>query len=104
MRKLTIQEQEVLKAAILVLHSASKEKIRTPQNLDVADLTIDCLSAVLDDAGNKKIFITQDDEGNGYHQLFYSLDYKPSKSILKMLKDEDSCFERYKNEEIALLG
>lgn len=102
MRKLTNEEKEILKTAILVLQIANKDEIETPNNLNVHRLTKDFLQAVIDGKGNQTIFITSDDEGNSYHQLFYSLDAHPD--YLNLLKENNSCMNDYKDEEIALLG
>lgn len=104
MRKLTKEEKEILKTAILVLEIANKNQIRTPQNLKVHHLAKDCLQAVINDKGEQTIFIPSDDEENNYHQLFYSLDTNPDKCELQLLKEYNPCMEDYKDDEIALLG
>lgn len=102
MRKLTNEEKEILKAAILVLQATNKDEIETPDNLNVHRLAKDFLQAVIDGKGNQTIFITSDDEGNNYHQLFYSLDTHPD--YLSLLKENNPRMNDYKDEEIALLG
>ena len=52
--------------------------------------------------GQKKIFITSDDEGNEYHRLLYIIDTNPDE--LASLKEENPCMEDCKDEDIALLG
>lgn len=41
--------------------------------LTVAQLMRVCQQAIRDGYGNKHILISNDDEGNGYHELFYGI-------------------------------
>ena len=41
--------------------------------LTVAQLMRICQQAIRDGYGNKHILISDDDEGNGYHELFYGI-------------------------------
>jgi hypothetical protein len=41
--------------------------------LTVAQLMRVCQQAIRDGYGNKHILISDDDEGNGYHELFYGI-------------------------------
>lgn len=41
--------------------------------LTVAHLMRVCQQAIRDGYGNKHILISDDDEGNGYHELFYGI-------------------------------
>lgn len=39
--------------------------------MTINQLTEYCIRQIKKGNGNKNIFITDDDEGNGYHELFY---------------------------------
>ena len=43
------------------------------KTLTIAQLMADCISEVKKGNGNKKILISDDDEGNGYHELFFGI-------------------------------
>ena len=62
-----------------------------------------CMEQVKAGNGNKKIFISQDDEGNGFHGLYYG--FTSDKADIKPY-DDDGLIRRYKNslEDIVLLG
>lgn len=40
--------------------------------ITVQDLMMLCKAQVMKGNGNKKVLLSNDDEGNGYHQLFYT--------------------------------
>lgn len=102
MRKLLDGELEVLKAALLVLQSASKDELNpTIGTQSVHRLAENALQNVIEGNGEKRIFITSDDEGNGYHGLFYLFE-EFEESV--MLREDNYCFDGFKDEEIMLLG
>ena len=43
------------------------------KQLTINDLLRVCQQKVKEGHGNKKILISTDDEGNGYHELFYGI-------------------------------
>lgn len=53
--------------------------------LSVEDLFLICKEQIKAGNGSKKIMISDDDEGNGYHYLFYSM------TLGKDMEDDD-CF------------
>ena len=44
-----------------------------PHNLTVNELIEELLSAKARGLGNRKILLSDDDEGNGYHKMFFSV-------------------------------
>ena len=67
--------------------------------LKVNDLLNICKNAVDDGLGDKYVFISQDDEGNGFHALLYSFttDVKGHADLFYQVNDEDL-------EDIIILG
>ena len=67
--------------------------------LTVSDLLKICRNAVDNGLGDKYVFISQDDEGNGFHALFYSFttDIKSYGSLIYQVNEEDL-------EDIIILG
>lgn len=67
--------------------------------LKVNDLLKICKNAVDNGLGDKYVFISQDDEGNGFHALFFSFttDVKNYADVLYQLNDEDL-------EDVIILG
>ena len=53
--------------------------------LTVEDLFLICKEQIKNGNGDKKIMISDDDEGNGYHYLFYGM------TLGKEMEDDD-CF------------
>ena len=104
MRKLKKSEKETLLQAQMILEDMVNDEIKTPHTLNVAHVANDFLKAVIYGHGHKTIFITSDDEGNGYHQLFYNLTPALSLEELESIKEENSCMEDYDVKDIALLG
>ena len=51
-----------------------KNAIDAPSTLDINKLAQDLLEEIIKGNGDKKIFISSDDEGNSYHRLFYTID------------------------------
>ena len=43
------------------------------KTLTIAQLMADCISEVKKGNGDKKILISNDDEGNGFHELFFGI-------------------------------
>lgn len=104
MREATREELEVLKAACFILKSMIKDELDVAKPINIHRLAMNCLEDVINDFGEKTIFITSDDEGNSYHTLYYTVDATPDKDELAYLKNENSCLKDYKDDEIALLG
>lgn len=77
------------------------KKIPTWKNkpIKVTDLLKICKNAVDKGLGDKYIFISQDDEGNGFHALFHSFttNVKDYADSLYQVNDEDL-------EDIIILG
>ncbi len=67
--------------------------------LTVSDLLKVCKNAVDNGLGDKYVFISQDDEGNGFHALFYSFttDVENYADVLYQVNEEDL-------EDIIILG
>ena len=51
-----------------------KEQQGNGYGMTLAQLTSECLSLVMSGYGDKRVFISRDDEGNGYHGLVYSFE------------------------------
>ena len=47
-------------------------KAKKNQGITVIDLYLECAKQIKAGNGKKHILITTDDEGNGYHELFFS--------------------------------
>ena len=77
------------------------KKISTWANkpLKVNDLLKVCKNAVDNGLGDKYVFISQDDEGNGFHALFFSFttNVKDYADVLYQLNDDAL-------EDIIILG
>ena len=43
------------------------------KTLTIAQLMADCISEVKKGNGDKKVMISNDDEGNGFHELFFGI-------------------------------
>ena len=67
--------------------------------LTVSDLLKVCKNAVDNGLGDKYVFISQDDEGNGFHALFYAFttNVKDYADMLYQVNEEDL-------EDIIILG
>lgn len=67
--------------------------------LKVSELLKICKNAVDNGLGNKYVFISQDDEGNGFHALFYSFttDVKGHADLIYQVNEKDL-------EDIIILG
>lgn len=103
MLKATKEEIEILKAAQLVLTVLGKDELNPHRGAySVHQLARNALEETIKGNGEKKVFITSDDEGNSYHGLFYLLD--TSSDDIEYLKSENSCMQDFKNDKIALLG
>ena len=98
----TREELEVLKAATLVLNHLGKDELDSERPYKIHCLAKNALEEVIQGNGAKKLFITNDDEGNGYHGLFYMIDSNPDE--LEALRMDSYCFDNVPNKEIALLG
>ena len=96
------EELEILKAAALVLNHLGKDELDSERPYKIHCLAKNALEEVIQGNGTKKLFITNDDEGNGYHGFFYMIDSTPDE--LDFLRMESCCFDNVPNEEIALLG
>lgn len=72
--------------------------------MTVRELLKFCQEAVTDGFGDKQIYISQDDEGNGFHKLYYEFTTSPD-DIKDLL---DSAYTRLdrgdKEDNIVLLG
>lgn len=95
-------EIEVLTTAYNILKKHKKNAIDAPSTLDINKLAQDLLEEIIKGNGDKKIFISSDDEGNSYHRLFYTIDTAPE--FLDEIKADSPCMEDFNNEQIALLG
>ena len=102
MLEATREELEILKAAALVLNHLGKDELDSERPYKIHCLAKNALEEVIQGNGTKKLFITNDDEGNGYHGLFYMIDSTPDE--LDFLRMESCCFDNVPNEEIALVG
>lgn len=103
MLKATKEELEVLKAAILVLTRLGKDELNPHTGAyRVHQLAKDALEETIKGNGEKKIFITSDDEANSYHGLYYLLDTSPEE--IDYIKSENYCMKDINDEDIALLG
>lgn len=103
MLKATKEELEVLKAAQLVLKRLGKDELQPHCGVyNVHQLAKDALEETIKGNGEKKIFITSDDEGNSYHGLYYLLNTNPEE--IDSIKSENYCMDNIRNEDIALLG
>lgn len=71
------------------------------KGLTVKELSKYCQQQILKGNGDKHIWISQDDEGNGYHRLFYQF-LDDAKEIKEMLEYELD--DKEKPEEIVILG
>ena len=71
----------------------------TNKPLTVSDLLKICKNAVDDGLGDKYVFISQDDEGNGFHALWYSFttQIKDYADLIYQVNEEDL-------EDIIILG
>ena len=77
-----------------------------PENgCTIAELFAFCKQEIANGNGSKKIYISQDDEGNGFHKLYYSFLCEPSE-IKKIMADTYSHYDDEEDNEntIALLG
>lgn len=70
------------------------------KGLTVAELAYACNIAIANGHGDKHILITTDDEGNGYHTLFYAFQDDP-KDIKYALEIEH---DNHNADEVILLG
>ena len=95
-------EIEVLTAAYNILKKHKKNAIDAPSTLDINKLAQDLLEEIIKGNGDKKIFISSDDEGNSFHRLFYTIDTAPE--FLDEIKADSPCMKDFNNEQIALLG
>lgn len=57
--------------------------------LTVKDLLNECKIAVANGHGNKEVWISRDDEGNGYHGLYYS--FLTDKEAIEEIQDMGLC-------------
>lgn len=95
-------EIEVLTAAYNILKKYKENSIATPSTMDISKLTQDLLEEIIKGNGDKKIFISSDDESTSYHQLFYTIDTSPE--YLDEIRADNTCMENFSNEQISLLG
>lgn len=95
-------ELSVLTEVCNILKKHKKNAIDAPSTLDINKLAQDLLEEIIKGNGDKKIFISSDDEGNSYHRLFYTIDTSPE--YLEEIRADNPCMEDFNNEQIALLG
>lgn len=76
--------------------------------MTVFELKAECEMAIANGHGNKSVFISRDDEGNGFHPLYYSFttDKEDVKAMFEM-SDYPYDEEYYSDEalkDVVLLG
>ena len=103
MKKLTQEEIKTLKKAEKILRDATSEEILHTDVHTIANLCLESLKAVIEDNGDKKVFVSGDDEGYHYHSLGYLLDINPKKTTLDFIRDYSDMGD-LPDEEICLLG
>lgn len=71
--------------------------------MKVKDLYMDCKTLIANGMGDKRVYISRDDEGNGFHALYYSFttDSNEVKDTLSWLGE---CVGDDEAENIVLLG
>jgi len=53
--------------------------------MTVKDLMNECKKAINDGHGDKEVWISRDDEGNGYHGLYYT--FQTDEEVIKDIED-----------------
>lgn len=72
--------------------------------MTVRELLKFCQKAVTDGLGDKQVYISQDDEGNGFHKLYYEFTTSPD-DIKDLLGGTYSRLDKGDSEEnVILLG
>lgn len=103
MRNLTKEEIKTLKKAEKILRDATSTEVLHTDIHTVTNLCVDSLKAVIEGNGDKKVFVSEDDEGYHYHSLDYLLDTNPKTSTLDFIRDYSNMGD-LPDEEICLLG
>lgn len=71
--------------------------------LTVKDLLSACKEAVKEGYGDRVVMLSDDDEGNGYHTLFYA--FTSDKDMLRYIFEDHLLHDDgYKPEDIIILG
>lgn len=70
--------------------------------ITVNELSKICLEQIAKGNGAKQIIISNDDEGNGYHSLFYG--FTDDLNTIKQIKDFDGFHDGNNPNDIVILG
>lgn len=68
--------------------------------ITVKELFYSCKDAIERGYGDRKILISDDDEGNGFHTMYYTIDY--SAEGIKMALELEH--DRHTADEVVVLG
>ncbi len=79
--------------------NAIADKVGQGYGMTVAQLTVECLNLLSKGMGNRRVYISKDDEGNDYHGLVYSFETE-----IKRLKELDSWDRVPKDGSAVILG
>ena len=73
----------------------------SPMCLTVRELASNAMALDMQGYGNKRILISEDDEGNGFHELFYAF-IKDKSAIKEALENSNTPY--FDENEFVLLG
>lgn len=66
-----MQDVEKIVKAIMKEHTVGFKEFKQSEGLTVNALCVECMKLIAEGKGEKHIQISMDDEGNGFHTLFY---------------------------------
>ena len=74
--------------------------------MTVKELYAECKSLIEDGLGDREIFVADDEEGNGYHRLFYSFmtDKDELDSCMKLMRLMGAYDQPNSAEDFVVLG
>lgn len=91
-----MQDVEKIVKAIMKEHVVGFKKFEHSKGLTVNALCAECMYLIAEGKGEKHIQISRDDEGNGFHTLFYGFTDEG--------KEDYNYHDNVNTEDIVLLG
>lgn len=91
-----MQDVEKIVKDVMSVHEVGFKKFEHYKGLTVNALCVECMKLIQQGKGNKHIQISMDDEGNGFHTLFYG--------FTEDGLDDQRYHDRVDVEDIVLLG
>ena len=91
-----MQDVEKIVKAIMKEHEVGFKRFDESKGLTVNALCVECMALIAEGKGEKHIQISVDDEGNGFHTLFYG--------FTENGKEDYEYHDKVNTKDIVLLG